>query len=45
MYLMVQPYVQMSLALRSCQKQAFCFFGPYKVLQRVGAVAYKLEYL
>jgi exosome complex RNA-binding protein Rrp4 len=42
-YLKVQPYVQVSLAPRSCQKLAFCFFGPYKILQRVGTTAYKLE--
>jgi hypothetical protein len=42
-YLKVQPYVHMSLAPRSCQKLAFCFFGPFKVLQRVGAATYKLE--
>jgi hypothetical protein len=42
-YLKVQPSVQMSVAPRSCQKLAFHFFGPYKILQRVGAVAYKLD--
>jgi hypothetical protein len=42
-YLKVQPYVQMSLAPRSCQKLSFRFFGPYNILQRVGAAAYKLE--
>jgi hypothetical protein len=42
-YLKVQPYVQMSLAPRSCQKLAFQFFRPYKVLHRVGDVAYKLD--
>jgi hypothetical protein len=42
-YLKVQPYVQMSLAPRSCQKLPFRFFGPYKILQRVGVVAYRLD--
>jgi hypothetical protein len=42
-YLKVQPYVQMSLAPCSCQKLSFRFFGPYKILQRVGAVAYRLD--
>lgn len=42
-YLKVQPYVQTSLASRSCQKLAFRYFGPYKILERVGKVAYKLE--
>jgi hypothetical protein len=42
-YLKVQPYIQMSFAPRSCQKLAFRFFGPYKILQRVGAAAYKIS--
>jgi hypothetical protein len=35
--------VQTSLAPRSSQKLAFKFFGPYKILARVGEVAYRLE--
>jgi hypothetical protein len=31
-YLKVQPYVQISLAPRSCQKLSFRFFGPYNIL-------------
>jgi hypothetical protein len=42
-YLKLQPYVQSSVATRSNHKLSFRFFGPYKVLQRVGEVAYKLE--
>jgi hypothetical protein len=42
-YLKLQPYVQTSLAPRSSQKLAFKFFGPYKILTRVGEVAYRLE--
>jgi hypothetical protein len=42
-FLKIQPYVQSSLACRANQKLAFLFFGPYKILARVGAVAYKLE--
>jgi hypothetical protein len=42
-YLKVQPYVQVSLTPRSYQKLAFQFFGPYKILQRIGKVAYKLD--
>jgi hypothetical protein len=42
-YLKLQPYVQTSLAPRSSQKLAFKFFGPYKILARVGEVAYRLE--
>jgi hypothetical protein len=42
-FLKLQPYVQSSLAPRANQKLSFKFFGPFKVLQRVGTVAYKLE--
>lgn len=42
-YLKLQPYVQMTVARRSCHKLSFRYFGPFKVLARVGAVAYKLE--
>ena len=43
MFLKLQPYVQSSVADRSNQKLAFKFFGPYKVLERVGIVTYWLE--
>ena len=42
-YLKLQPYVQTSLAPRSHQKLAFRFFGPFRILARVGSVAYKLD--
>lgn len=42
-YLKRQPYVQTSLAPRANQKLAFKFFGPYKVIGKVGPVAYKLQ--
>jgi len=42
-FLKLQPYVQTSVADRSSQKLAFKYFGPYKVLQRVGSVAYRHE--
>jgi hypothetical protein len=45
MYLKDQPYVQVSLAPHSYQKLAFWFFRPYKILQRIGKVAYKLDLL
>jgi hypothetical protein len=42
-FLKMQPYVQSSLAPRSNQKLAFKFFGPYKIIAKVGSVAYKLD--
>ena len=42
-FVKIQPYVQSSLAQRNNQKLAFKFFGPYRILARVGAVAYRLE--
>ncbi|PHU24978.1 hypothetical protein BC332_03310 [Capsicum chinense] len=42
-YLKLQPYRQTSIALRKHLKLCPKFYGPYKVLQRVGKVAYKLE--
>jgi hypothetical protein len=37
-FLKLQPYVQTSLAPRSKQKLAFKYFGPYKILSRIGQV-------
>jgi hypothetical protein len=42
-YLKLQPYVQSSLAPRAHQKLSFRYFGPYKVIEHIGSVAYKLE--
>jgi hypothetical protein len=42
-FLKLQPYKQTSLAPRSSQKLAFKFFRPYKILARVGEVAYRLD--
>ena len=39
----LQPYRQHSVALRKNQKLGMCFFGPFKVVERVGHVAYKLK--
>jgi transposase InsO family protein len=42
-FLKLQPYIQRSVAARGNQKLAFRYFGPYKILQRIGAVAYRLD--
>jgi hypothetical protein len=42
-FLKLQPYVQSSFAPRSNQKLAFKFFRPYKIIAKVGSVAYKLD--
>jgi hypothetical protein len=39
---MLQSYVQTSVAPRASQKLAYCFFGPYQIVQKIGTVAYKL---
>ena len=42
-YLKLQPYIQTSVAPRSNQKLSFRFCGPFRILQRIGTVAYKLD--
>ena len=42
-FLKLQPFVQTSMAQRPHQKQAFRYYGPYPIIARVGAVAYKLK--
>lgn len=42
-YLKLQPYVQSPVASRSNKKLAFKFFGPFLILEGIGAVAYKLQ--
>lgn len=40
--LRLQPYVQSSLAPHAHQKLCFKFFGPFKIIDKIGEVAYKL---
>lgn len=42
-YLKLQPYRQFSVRNQSFHKLLPKFYGPFKVLDRVGAVAYQLE--
>lgn len=43
MYLRLQPYRHKSLATRKNLKLSPRFFGPFKVVQKIGSVAYKLD--
>ena len=42
-YLKLQPYRQKTLGHRYSKKLASKYYGPYKVLARIGTVAYKLQ--
>ena len=42
-FLKLQPYIQVSLMRRANQRLAFKFIGPYKILESVGEVAYRLD--
>lgn len=42
-YLKLQPYRQMSLEWRTNQKLVAKFYSPYRVIARVGQVAYTLD--
>ena len=41
--LKLQPYAQSSLVNRPFPKLALKYFGPYKILEKIGAVTYRLE--
>lgn len=42
-YMKLQPYVQSTVAARSNKKLSFRYYGPFKVLERIGEVAYRLD--
>lgn len=42
-YLKIQPYRQNAFGLRGSLKLRSKFYGPYKILERVGEVSYKLQ--
>lgn len=40
---LIQQHLQSSIAERSNKKLSFRYYGPFRVLQRIGEVAYKLD--
>ncbi|OIT33078.1 hypothetical protein A4A49_64184, partial [Nicotiana attenuata] len=43
-YVKLKPYRQSTLRLQRDHKLGRRYFGPYKVLKRIGAIAYRLEF-
>jgi hypothetical protein len=42
-YMKLQPYIESSILSRANQKLSFKFFGPFRVLEKVSKVAYRLQ--
>uniref|UniRef100_A0ACD5Z751 Uncharacterized protein n=1 Tax=Avena sativa TaxID=4498 RepID=A0ACD5Z751_AVESA len=42
-FMKLQSYIQSSVALRAHHKLLFKFYGPYRILEKVGASTYRLE--
>ena len=42
-YLKLRPYKIRSLSKQINEKLSPCFYGPYKFLEKIGPVAYRLE--
>ncbi|KAL4018588.1 hypothetical protein IC575_022188 [Cucumis melo] len=42
-YLKLRPYRQHSLARKKCEKLAPRYYGPYRIKEEIGKVAYRLE--
>ena len=44
-YLKLQPHIQLLVAFRGNHKLFFRYLGPFKILAKVGSMAYKLDLL